>query len=357
MKYQEYNTNGHGRGRGPDEIDSDLHAIRSEMSETLHLLEDKFSPRAVIEQLFSGARSGVRGASQGSSEFVGNLGATLRDNPIPILLLASGVLSLLAAERTGGGRSGRLRSIPGERTMAGDIAEMAHAVDDAHSVKSRAREVAGSVGERARNIRERASEIRGRAGERASEFGERAGEFRAHAQETSAAARERVRGAVQQTRERGSRTLQDEPLVIVGLGLAIGAIFGATMPVSERERRMLGREGENLIRRGEGAIGRAKEAVQAGVERATDVATQERAQQRSQQPQQPEQPSQQPQTPSRPQTSSLQGQGSTPSVEGAPVVIVSSSSSASVRDREEREIEESETEKSSGDAKETLGDL
>jgi ElaB/YqjD/DUF883 family membrane-anchored ribosome-binding protein len=187
MKYEEYTTNGHGRARGPAEIDSDLSAIRSEMSETLHLLEDKFSPRALLEQLFSGARARASGAGHGSSEFVGNLGATIRDNPVPVLLLASGVVSLLAADRP----------------------------------------------------REQASKL----GERASELGERASELRAHARETGTAASERVRDAVHQTRERGSRTIQEEPLVIVGLGLAIGAMLGAGMPVSERERRMLGHEG------------------------------------------------------------------------------------------------------------------
>jgi len=274
MKYQEYTSNGHGRARGPAEIDSDLSAIRSEMSETLHLLEDKFSPRALIEQLFST----VRGAGHGSSELVSNLGATFRDNPVPLLLLASGVVSLIAADRTGAGRAARRGPRAGAGTMAGDLADVADAVDDAKSsVKTRAREVAGTVGERARDLRERASE-------RASEIGERAGELRAHAQETSAAAKGRVRDAVHETRERGARTLQEEPLVIVGLGLAIGAVLGISVPVSERERRILGREGEVLVRRGEGAIGRAKEAVKKGVERATEVATTqptERTQQRT----------------------------------------------------------------------------
>jgi hypothetical protein len=97
MKYEEYTTNGNSRTRSPAEIDSDLATIRSEMSATLRDLEDKFSPRALLEQLFSRAQ----GASHGSSEFVGNLGATIRDNPVPVLLLASGVVSLLASERGG----------------------------------------------------------------------------------------------------------------------------------------------------------------------------------------------------------------------------------------------------------------
>jgi ElaB/YqjD/DUF883 family membrane-anchored ribosome-binding protein len=277
MKYQDYITNGTARGRRPAEIDSDLSAIRSEMSETLHLLEDRFSPRAVLEQLFSGARSGVRGAGQGSSEFVGNLGATIRDNPVPVLLLTSGVVSLLAADRSGAGRRARRVPLHGE-TIADDISEIRRAVEGetgSASVKERAHEVAGNVNERAHDLRDRVSE-------RATELGERASELRAHAQESRAAARERVRGAVQHTRERGSRTLQEEPLVIVGLGLAIGAVLGAGMPVSERERRMLGHEGgERLVRRGESAIGRARHAVQEGVERAADVATQRAPAQRS----------------------------------------------------------------------------
>jgi ElaB/YqjD/DUF883 family membrane-anchored ribosome-binding protein len=227
MKYEEYTTNGNSRTRSPAEIDSDLATIRLEMSDTLRHLEDKFSPRALLEQLFSRAQ----GATHGSSEFVGNLGATIRDNPVPVLLLASGVVSLLVSER--GGRT------QGHGPSSGE----AHA--KLESVKARAHEI-----------------------------GDRAGELRERAEEAGSVARERVRDVVEQARERGTRTLREEPLVIVGLGLAIGAILGASFPVSERERHIVGREGQDLMRRGEGVIGRAKQAVQEGVERAEQVATQ-----------------------------------------------------------------------------------
>jgi hypothetical protein len=255
MKYEEYTTNGNSRTRSPAEIDSDLATIRLEMSETLRSLEDKFSPRALLEQLFSRAQ----GASHGSSEFVGNLGATIRDNPVPVLLLASGVVSLLASER--GARAQGPASSSGEGH--GRL----------ESLKSRAHEIADTVRERTGRIGERTHGLREHAGERASEIGERTGELRQHAQEAGSHARERVRDVVGQARERG-RTLREEPLVIVGLGLAIGAMFGASLPVSERERQIVGRKGEDLMRRGEGAIGRAKQAVQEGVERAEEVAKQ-----------------------------------------------------------------------------------
>jgi ElaB/YqjD/DUF883 family membrane-anchored ribosome-binding protein len=261
MKYEEYASNGSTKGRSPAEIESDLAAIRREMSDTIQRIEQKFSPRALVETAFSRAR----GLGEGSAEFTANLGATVRDNPVPVLLLAAGVASLFAAQRrgTGGADGGRRLTERLSGFGTGGTGE-----PRAEALKSKVREIGEHAGERASAIGERASAI----GERASAISERAGEqanaLAARARERGAAASERMRKAAQHARERGNRTVQEEPLVIIGAGLALGALIGAGVPVTQHERRLIPERSRRALRRATEGIG---EDAERAAKRVKDV--------------------------------------------------------------------------------------
>jgi ElaB/YqjD/DUF883 family membrane-anchored ribosome-binding protein len=254
MKYTQYTTgNGTQRGRSPAEIESDLASIRSEMSATLQRLEARFSPRAVIEHLMSRAR----GVSEGGGQMAGNLGATLRDNPVPVMLLAAGVASLLASERAGKVRVRGDSSTPiGERLES--LEEGAAYEGGESSLAERARQVTGGLGARTHELKERAKERASGLGERAGELRararERSADMRERAHERSAAMRERMRGGVAQVRDYSNKTIQEEPLVIIGIGLALGAIFGAGAPISQSERRLVGPTGGRVMQKGKSAV-------------------------------------------------------------------------------------------------------
>jgi ElaB/YqjD/DUF883 family membrane-anchored ribosome-binding protein len=215
------------RRRHADE--SDVGESRSRTGAARERIEDRFSPRSILDQVFAGAR-GVR---EGSSELVGNLGATVRDNPIPVVLLAAGVASLIAAERMGE---------PARRKRAG-----------------------GSLDDWDDDVQDRASAIKAKARETAGELGERASAIGARAKEKSSELGQRMRGTMSEARQRGMRTLQEEPLVLVGLGVAFGALLGAGFPLTERERKTLGPVRERMLER-------AREVARDGAERVRESA-------------------------------------------------------------------------------------
>jgi hypothetical protein len=196
---------------------------RAESSGALQKRADKFSPGAMLDELFSRARE----VGQGSTEFVGNLGAnlgaTVRDNPVPLVLLAAGVASLVAAERMG---------------------------DRKRSRKTRGRLEDWDDDEGAGN----------------------AAAFKAKARDAAVELRERVRGTMSDVREKSTRTLQDEPLVLVGLGVAVGALLGAAIPVSDGERRTLGPMRERVIERAREAAREGAERVREGADRVREGA-------------------------------------------------------------------------------------
>jgi len=158
MTLETQRTNGTHRARSVHEIESDARSIRHEMSQTLRKLEDKFSPRDLVSQFTHGTYT----LGSGSSDMIKNLGATARDNPVPLLLVATGIVALLASDRRrtapgasfrGGGGGGE------ERERGALLAEKAKGFG----------QTAKELGESARGLtetaKERAQRLQGRARE------------------------------------------------------------------------------------------------------------------------------------------------------------------------------------------------
>jgi ElaB/YqjD/DUF883 family membrane-anchored ribosome-binding protein len=216
MKYEEYTGDGR-RPRSSAQIESDVEEIRSEISHTLAELEAKFSPGQLIDRIIDRAK----GAGGETGHFFQNLGATLRDHPIPVLLIGTGIASLLMAERQP--RRRELGGMEGERDRFAE--EKERAAEKAGELRER---VSGKAGELREKAGEKAGELREKAGEKAGELRGKAGELREKAGEKAG-----------ELRERTGQMVREHPLVLIGLGLALGAAVGAGMPMTATERRMV----------------------------------------------------------------------------------------------------------------------
>ncbi|MFW5920488.1 MAG: DUF3618 domain-containing protein, partial [Polyangiales bacterium] len=176
MKYEEYT--GNGKKKRPveaSEIESDVEMIRSEMAETLRQIEAKFSPRSLLDE----AIEVMRRWRQGPSQFGRNLGIAIRDNPIPILLTGIGVVALLVSQRR------QYAGQPSEPTQPG-------------AAQQKLSEVSQRGREGAENLRRRGREMAESASERLA----------------------RTRGAVESAGRRAQDVVHEQPLVVIGLGLA-----------------------------------------------------------------------------------------------------------------------------------------
>ncbi|GAB2786123.1 hypothetical protein GCM10027040_10250 [Halomonas shantousis] len=77
--------------RSPDEIESDIEQTRSHLDETLSDLEQRVDPQALMHDAYGYVSHG------GASEFFSNLGRTVRQHPVPSLMLGVGVGWLMVA--------------------------------------------------------------------------------------------------------------------------------------------------------------------------------------------------------------------------------------------------------------------
>lgn len=301
--------------KSPDEIEEEIQRTRAEMSRTLHALERRLSPGQLVDQ----ALGYFRGSGEGSSEFATNLGRSIKDNPVPVTLMGIGLgwLMLSGSDRSErrygySSYSGSYREpvTPSAATTypttptqrEGIVTPSGAPASSAVGSSAGGAGAKGQVRQAARGARERAGEMahgaRERAGEMAHEARERAGEMahgaRERAAESAQWARERAEYAAYEAREKMGEAreaaryqarrakqgfvymLQEHPLVLGGIGLAVGAALGAGLPPTRKEDEWMGRQRDELLEQAE-AVGKeqlhkAEQVAAAAQEAARDEA-------------------------------------------------------------------------------------
>jgi hypothetical protein len=91
-----YDTN--PGAKSADEVEREVQQSRTEVEEALEAIQERLSPG----QLFDQAVGYMRGS--GGNEFLRNLGATVRGNPVPIVLMGTGLAWLMLAGPRAGTR-------------------------------------------------------------------------------------------------------------------------------------------------------------------------------------------------------------------------------------------------------------
>lgn len=192
-------TNGQRR---PEEIEAEIERTRSELHHTLDAIEQRLSPGQLVDQGLEYLRSnGVR-------EYASNLGTTAKQDPVPLALVGVGLAWLMMSSR----RSHE----PAAVMPMGEQQSTTAAVKDKLSSAS-----------------QRVSQTAQAARDRASHVGESA---RHQAQ--------RLRGGYE-------RMVEEQPLALGAIGLAIGAVLAATAPRTRTEERWVtGRESTGEARGG-----------------------------------------------------------------------------------------------------------
>jgi hypothetical protein len=258
------------------DVEREADESRAQLSSTLEQLRDRLSPGQIVDEL-------LQGSGGNASAFMQNLGTSLRDHPVPALLIGAGLTMLLTGAGSGlagGGRRhnrrsedpddlypdeyGYVRGSPGDgpgrgamsgvldsargaasgvagaaSSVAGAAQSAASTVADAarsavHGVASAASGIAGAASSAAGSV----SHAAGSVGSAASGLGETAGQARLQASHYAHRGVDRMGGAW--------GAVAEQPLVLGAIGLAIGAAIGAALPSSEIENRLMGEPADRL---------------------------------------------------------------------------------------------------------------
>jgi hypothetical protein len=299
--------------KSAEQVQREVRRSRADVEDALEAIQERLSPG----QLFDQAVGYLRG-SEGNA-FLRNLGATVRDNPVPVVLMGTGLAWLMLSgprpradyyDRedldeyafspyarsdypgydapadlqydddvglAGGALDAETTSPGGEAGGTSDFVERAKEAGDAarskmYELSEGAQETAQEWGAgartAARDAREGARRLAARTRHRLSETGEH------------------LRGGVQRTGARagyyGRRvrrgfldTLHEQPLVMGALGLAVGAAIGAALPATETEDEWLGDTRDRLKDRATDAGAAQLDKARAAATAAYDAAREE----------------------------------------------------------------------------------
>jgi ElaB/YqjD/DUF883 family membrane-anchored ribosome-binding protein len=204
--------NGSNGGKHPNQILAEIDRTRDEMDRTLAAIEHRLTPGQLVDQGLDYLRQ------SGANEFVQNLGGAAKQNPMPVAVTAIGLAWLMALGRQPAQQNYGATSSSGIRDKASGM--MQGASDTLSSAR-------GTMSDTMNSARDQW---------------------------------QRARGGL-------DSLVNDQPLALGAIGLAIGAILGAAAPRTRLEEQAMGEASRNLTEK-------AKEAGSQQLEKATEMAKQ-----------------------------------------------------------------------------------
>jgi ElaB/YqjD/DUF883 family membrane-anchored ribosome-binding protein len=268
--------------RSPEEIESDIERTRADFSSTIDAIQQKLTPREMMDQAVDYALSTTPGA------FGANLVNSIRDNPIPVALIGLGVAWLMAAGRrpSEGEIRGRHRAV--RRTVFyPDVNDTYDGASDygstsegmLHRATSKASETAHDLKEKVSAVGQRisdsASEMTGRLHQASHSARSRLQESAEGAQARASEFGEQSRTQYYRAKDRVGHMIDEQPLFVGGLGVALGAALGAALPTTRRENELLGSTRDDLVGRVKETAREQAETLKQSAQRVAQVAKEE----------------------------------------------------------------------------------
>lgn len=231
--------------KSPEQIEREIDVQRASIGNIVDALESKFTPGQMFDQAWGMLQNN-------GTTFVTNLGTSVRNNPVPAVLTAVGVMWLMVSQnqppkQQAGYRSGPDQSKPG--AWADGLA------DGIDSARDHLHQTADSLKEGFQSLKGGAASI-----------GDSVGAVTDSLSHAVHDAGDRLSRNSQVLGQQFSHLLKEQPLIVAAAGIALGALLGAAFPTTSTEQRYLGRPSAGLV-------DKVKKQAQEGYEAVRDAVT------------------------------------------------------------------------------------
>lgn len=250
-----------------DTIRKDLVQTKTRIGDTLTELETRLQPTHLAGQALGAAAGGADQMMSGARNASAALMDRIRSNPMSLALLEVGLDWIVQQMRRAGPGVEHLQQQAGH--VAGDAQDrVGDLLQQARGSASDARNNLGDLLQRSPGM----TALLGLSVSWLLAQGltvmDRTSQASAHAEAVAGQAKEQLQqiGADAQQRAQHAEglvldTLRENPLAIVAIGLAVGALVGFTLPATEQERNMLDSAREQLMAQAETALHDALHSV------------------------------------------------------------------------------------------------
>lgn len=216
-----------GTTQSSAEIERNIDESRTKVADTLRTLRDRMSPGQLVDELIDYTKT------SSGAEFTHNLKRSVTQNPLPLLLMGTGVAWLMtSSQQPTSGYSGY--SAEGTGSSSGSVADSARGAVDA-------------------------------VGRTASDYSDATQRFASDTKDqvknAAYQAQHAAQNAAQQAQQTWQQLAEDQPLVIGALGIALGALLGAGLPATSVENRMMGDASDSLKEKTKDEVSHQYESV------------------------------------------------------------------------------------------------
>jgi Protein of unknown function (DUF3618) len=255
--------------RSVTELEREIDHERERVSATIDELKGRASAASLVDQL-------VKAVAENGGEVSRNLGRSLRDNPLAALLTGVGLAWLMAGsgsprDEERDWEDADREYMPYARDRLPDRSASSGSIyggsrddswpnpeypesDTASSeggLRERVADIAGRVGEgvseTVETLRDRASDVSHSASARLHQAGDTIREAGGAVRHRAGAARRRAAGTGRDMRHGLDGLIEDQPLVLGAIAMALGAAVGGALPRSRVEDRMFGAQSDRAM--------------------------------------------------------------------------------------------------------------
>ena len=239
--------------KDPATLVREINQTRAAVSQTLDCLERKLTAGQLLDQCLT--FFGMKGTEIGSS-----VGKCIKDNPMPVLLTATGIGWMMF------GPSQNRTVVRYNHYDYADAEGMISTMSD--KMQSGATATRQQFGK----TTERAKETVNRTTDKVKETADRATDA---LHETVNKTADIAQSQVKQVRNGFNQLLEEQPLILGAVGLAVGAMIGAAFPSTEQEDRLVGEIRDKTLNKGKElgaqAYEKGSELAKQNIERAVQA--------------------------------------------------------------------------------------
>jgi hypothetical protein len=206
------------------ELQQDIAQTRTHLDQTLNAIEQRLAPRQLLDEGLDYLRH------SGAREYVANLGQAAKNDPLPLALVGVGLAWLMMSN----GRHGSDHQ--SDTSQAYTLGSAANGTSG----------TSGSLGDKAAGVRDKVSDLGHKLSEGTRDTAQRLSD-------TAAAARERAQRVGEAARHGGERVrgaydylVNEQPLALGAIGLAVGVLLAASAPRTRHEDELLGSASDRL---------------------------------------------------------------------------------------------------------------
>lgn len=217
--------------KDPAELEREATRTRQQIDQTVHEIEHRLSPGQLLDQVLGTVR-------EHGGELGRNLGGQVKENPAALILTGVGLAWLTLGQGRTSQNDSQMHSDTSPLYASPDWSGTVKGGDAESSVssaKDSIKRAAGSVRDKAAATKDKYRDARHSVADSAHKGKAKILDAKLH-----------MHDSVQRSSQRAKELFDEHPLLVGGLGVAIGAALGAFLPPTETEDEMIGERSDKM---------------------------------------------------------------------------------------------------------------